>query len=121
MALSEKVRKEEDRKLIIAVDFDHTLFNEDKLIPGAKEAMQQLWGDGHYIMIYSCNNKQWIEKLMEKHDIPYHEIYGKEGGKPVCDCYIDDRGIGFTGDWVAATREVYDIENRRDKIKALTP
>ena len=87
------------KKLTIAIDFDHTLVDHDTPLPGAKEAMQKLWGEGHYIMIYSCNNKDWIERILNKYDIPFHEIYGKEGGKPACDCYIDDKAVNFNGDW----------------------
>jgi hydroxymethylpyrimidine pyrophosphatase-like HAD family hydrolase len=105
--------------MTIAVDFDHTLIQNDKPLPGAREAMQKLWELGHYILIYSCNTKEYIERTLNRYDIPYHEIYGNKGGKPVCAVYIDDRAVGYAGDWMATLTEALNIEKRREKIKEL--
>ena len=103
---------------IVAVDFDHTLVNNDQPMPGAKEAMHLLLDKGYKILVFSCNNRGWIEKVLNKHEIPYSWIYSSSegGGKPVCDAYIDDRGVGFTGDWSKAVEEVLNIEQRRAGI-----
>lgn len=105
--------------MLIAVDFDHTLVCLDKPIPGAKEAMQKLKDMGHNILIHSCNNPEWIRKVLSNNEIPYDYIWGDsehDKGKPVCAAYIDDRGIGFDGDWDKAIQEVEEMENRRKKI-----
>jgi len=85
--------------MFIGVDFDGTLVNHDTALPGARHAMMLLREMGHKIIIHSCNNKQWIEKVCAKNDIPYDYISaaGDQNGKPVCTMYIDDRGFRFTG------------------------
>lgn len=103
--------------MLIAVDFDHTLVNLDKPLPGAREAMEILRREGHKIMIFSCNNEDWIRKVLDNNEIPYDYIY--EGTKPNCGAYIDDRAIGFTGDWDRAVADVARLQERRDRIKLL--
>lgn len=102
----------------IAVDFDHTIVDIDKPLPGAKEALEKLKDMGYAIMIHSCNNKGWIQKVLRDNDIPYDYIWdaSEDKGKPVCVAYIDDRGVGFNGDWNDAVKQVEDIENRRANI-----
>jgi hypothetical protein len=47
--------------------------------------------------------------VLNTHEIPYDYIWDSSSdvGKPVCDWYVDDRAIGFRGDWQAVLREVY--------------
>ena len=98
----------------IAIDFDHTLVDHDKLLPGAKEAVWKLKEAGHYILIHSCNTKGWIEKVLNDNDVPYDYIWSKEDmGKPVCACYIDDRAIHFNGNWKEALDEVEKVRQLR--------
>jgi hypothetical protein len=98
----------------IAVDFDYTLVRGDKPIPGAKEAMQSLKDNGYVIYIHSCNNRQWIERILNTHEIPYDYIWDSahDIGKPICDWYVDDRAIGFRGDWKAVLEEIYGEDAR---------
>jgi hypothetical protein len=105
----------------IAVDFDHTLIDFDKPLPGAKEAMQKLHELGYHIMIYSCNGYEWIQKVLNTHEIYYDTIYDNASGngKPAVFAYVDDRGIGFNGDWTQAVEEIENLEKRRAKIKEL--
>lgn len=102
----------------IAVDFDHTLVEIDTPIPGAKQAMEQLQALGYSIMIHSCNNREWIQKVLRANDIPYDYIWdpSEDKGKPVCIAYIDDRGIGFTGDWSKVISDILNMEQRREAI-----
>ena len=98
----------------VAVDFDGTLVYGDKLISGAKEAMQSLRDAGYVIYIFSCNGHDWIQKVLNKHEVPYDYIYDSERnvGKPICDWYIDDRAIGFRGNWKAVLEELYGADAR---------
>jgi len=102
----------------IAVDFDHTLVELDTPLPGAKQAMERLKDLGYAIMIHSCNNKGWIEKVLRANDIPYDYIWNpaEDTGKPACDAYVDDRGVGFTGDWNKVIDEIVNMEKRREAI-----
>lgn len=104
--------------MLIGVDFDHTIVDNDKPLPGAKAALQKLREDGHKILIHSCNNYDWILKVLNNHEIPYDYIWdsGHDIGKPVCDCYIDDRAIGFRGDWKQTIVEVEKIGQARRKV-----
>ena len=102
----------------VCIDFDHTLVDHDVMLPGAKEAVARLKEAGYAIMIHSCNSKHWIEKVLRDNDVHFDHIWDGNG-KPAVDAYIDDRGVGFDGDWVKATDEVFNMEKRRDKIKRI--
>jgi hypothetical protein len=95
---------------LIAVDFDHVLRKaDDSPCEGAKHGISCLREAGHKIMIYSCNNPEFIEQWLNNQDIRYDfmwqgsvDRYGKiTGFKPVADLYIDDRGYHFPmdGSW----------------------
>lgn len=91
--------------MLIAIDFDGTIVNGDKPLPGAREAINNMREQGHYVMIFSCNNTEWIKRVCRENDIRYDEVC--EGTKkPIAHVYIDDRAIAFRGDWEAAQREV---------------
>lgn len=94
--------------MVIAIDFDGTIVNGTRPLPGAREAINILREKGHEIIIFSCNGKDWIKSILENNDIRYDWI--SEGTqKPVAHVYIDDRGIGFRGDWEATLKEVETI------------
>lgn len=93
---------------LICVDFDHTLVEGDQPIPGAREAINILREAGHKIMIYSANNRAWIETTLNNADIRYDSIWTGQG-KPLCDLYVDDKSYHFKGDW---SNEVNDVLNR---------
>lgn len=100
---------------LIAVDLDGTLVNGSAAITGAREAMNILREHGHKIMIFSCNSVDWVKKVLANNDIRYDSIYGdtyKDGKKPICDLYIDDRGYHFKGDWIG---ELHKILKRVEK------
>lgn len=101
---------------LIACDFDHTINRNDSKLPderyskpyeGAKDALIKLREDGHKVMIFSCNNPKWIKEWLDHWEIPFDYIW--EGAKPVCDAYIDDRGVGFRGDWKATLKDVNEL------------
>lgn len=90
--------------MTILVDLDGVICSEEKTferslakpIPGAREALTSLEGEGHTLVIYTA--RSWSElkmtqKWLEDHAIPFHGI---QMGKPVADQIIDDRAIRFT-------------------------
>lgn len=103
----------------IAVDFDHTIKNDgDAVLPGAITALQTLRDAGFSILIHSCNDPEWIRLFLNNHTVPYDDIW--EGhGKPICFAYVDDRGVGFDGDWDKVLTDIAGIEDRRTHIKGL--
>jgi len=108
---------------LIAVDFDNTINNNFDIKPGerfskpfpdAANILQAFRADGHRIMIYSCNRQKWVEEWMNHWNLPYDYIW--EGEKPICDVYIDDRAVGFRGDWVQTYKDVNEILEARGAI-----
>lgn len=90
---------------LVCLDFDGTLINGDKPLPGAREAVNQLREAGHRIIIYSANDPTWIERVLNNADIRYDRIWN-EMGKPPHDLLVDDKGYHFRGSWA---QELPDI------------
>ncbi|HVI39171.1 MAG TPA: hypothetical protein VM577_00795, partial [Anaerovoracaceae bacterium] len=103
---------------------DHTLVEGKDARPYAKEAINILREAGYKIIIHSCNNKSWIEKVLNDNDIRYDYIWCAESvdkpttfrndAKPVADLYIDDRGYHFRGNW---EKELPEILSRLETYK----
>lgn len=91
--------------MTLGIDFDGTIVHGDTPITGAKEALQRLHDEGHYILIHSCNNWEWIHRVLNNNDLYYDSIW-IDKGKPVCDYYIDDRAIRFKNDWADMLEEI---------------
>lgn len=77
------------------------------IIPGAKEKIEALRKNGHYVILYTsrhmktCNGNVGLvmEKVghitlswLKKHNVSYDEIHF---GKPWADIYIDDNALRF--------------------------
>lgn len=93
--------------MLIAVDLDHTLVNGSEPIEGARKALGILKEKGYRILIHTCNNPEWAEKVLRNNDIWFDSIWTKQG-KPVADIYLDDHGLRFCGNWEQTLK---DIEN----------
>jgi len=91
----------------LAVDFDETLaknsgypdFTPGEPVEGAVEAMKKLNNLGWKIIIHTA--RHWsdysgIENWLNFYKIPFRRIVC---GKLMARYYIDDRAIGFRGDW----------------------
>lgn len=115
--------------MIIAVDFDGTLFRDafpavGEVMPGAVDAMRALHRAGHYIIIWTCRHGDRLLdaiNALTAHGIPFDRVndhnpdnvakYGGESGKKVyAHIYIDDRNLGGFPGWAAATRMIADKE-----------
>jgi capsule biosynthesis phosphatase len=83
-------------------------------LPGAVEKLSEIKSAGHYIILSTARNMATQESnlgrvlknvgkitldWLEKHQIPYDEIYF---GKPNADLYIDDRALRFE-QWESVT------------------
>ena len=91
--------------MTLAIDFDMVLHQKDKPvpgrkmglpIPGAKEALVRLMREGHTVIIHSCFRAEPIAAWMAYYEIPYSTIW-QSPGKPNADCFLDDKGVRFTG------------------------
>ncbi len=89
--------------LQIIIDLDGTICTEEKTfsrslakpLPNAIKTINNLYKDGHTIIIYSA--RTWAEfemttNWLKKYKIKYHQLML---GKPVGDVWIDDRAIEF--------------------------
>jgi hypothetical protein len=105
---------------IICLDFDGVInlykgwrnegFNvilDNCVVKGTKEAIEKLRKD-HLVIIHStrCSHrggKRAIKKWLKRHKIKVDKVCVN---KPLADIYIDDRAIGFDGDWKKMLRKV---------------
>ena len=110
--------------MIISIDFDRTIADTDNPpkghkigppFPGAKEAINTFVEAGHKIIIHSCRANDGPRSIkvmadyLEYFKVPYHYIWDQIG-KPVCDWYIDEKGIEFKNNWDAISRRILDVQ-----------
>ena len=91
--------------------------------PGVKEALLDLQAMGFEIVIHSCRTGiYWkgtadtvnrifhikaIVGFMAEHNLYYDELLTDINmDKPIADFYIDDRGVGYKGNWNEVVREI---------------
>jgi len=107
--------KEKGGDIWIGIDADGTIFDVatfpfvGRLIEGSREGINYLRRKGYKIMIWSSRNSCYNTPVMRRvamgllkialdlHQIDYDLLDMGECGKTVCDYYIDDRAIRFTG------------------------
>jgi len=88
-----------DGTLAEADELFYTRFHIGKPIPGAKEAVEKLVKKGFTPFIFTCRGPEeedTIKEWLVKNQFPVKEVIC---AKPPAQKYIDDRGIGFDGDW----------------------
>lgn len=108
--------------MIIAIDFDGTICTGkypdiDGLQPYAKENINKLYDDGHYIIIWTCRENEMLLMAINwllDNDIKFHRIndhnpenlakYGGNTRKVYAHLYIDDKQVGGLPRW----DEIYD-------------
>lgn len=92
--------------LWVGMDLDGTLadtkpphFELDKVVEGAREALERITAKGFKIVIYTA--RPWhdynnVEDWLKENQIPFRRIIC---GKPLFKYMVDDRGINFNGNW----------------------
>jgi len=121
--------------MIVAIDFDGTITDDVNgktfnLRPNVLKNLQRLKDMGVEIWIYSTRtNLEQKKKLsemgidcekelfdtLEKYRIPYDKVLMPEdlaNGKPLADVFVDDKAIGFVGDWDKIYQE---LKSRKEK------
>ncbi len=91
----------------IIIDMDGTICSEERTFEralarikdNAKESINQLYEQGHTIIIYSA--RSWAEYRMTEawlteNGIKFHSLVL---GKPIGDVWIDDRAMEFKNNW----------------------
>lgn len=103
----------------IGIDFDHTLWDNDKDAPmeGVRDAIDEFRSRGYKVLVHSCNRPEFIKGRLLDAGIVVDGVWGEapfdHGVKPVCAVYIDDRGVGFRGDWAETTRQALELVGER--------
>lgn len=103
----------------IVIDMDGTICSEEKTYSrslakvhqDAVESINNLYDEGHIILIYSARSWQeyeMTEHWLKTHNIRYHQLIM---GKPIGDLWIDDRAIEFKN-WKTALKK---IEHKKRK------
>lgn len=113
--------------MIIAIDFDGTICRDQYpdiggLQPYAKDTINKLYDEGHYIIIWTCRENallldaiNWLlDNGVRFHRVNAHnpdniERYGGNTRKVSADMYIDDRQIGGLPTW----NQIYKIINQK--------
>ena len=97
----------------IVIDIDGTICTEErtfersmaKLLPGARDSVQELFNAGHTIILYTArgwNEYNMTKDWLDQNNVPFHQlVMGKPGG----DVWIDDRAIKFTT-WPKVLKEL---------------
>lgn len=111
--------------MTIAVDFDGTLHTGaypsiGDMRPGAREYMQKLKEDGHFLILWTCREGQvLIDAInwMLEQGIPFDRVndhepknkakYGGTTRKVYADLYIDDKQVGGLPTWEEIYRYVH--------------
>jgi hypothetical protein len=110
---------------VIAVDFDSTIvrwavldYEHKRALPGAAPAIRELKKRGYKIVIHTSRlsstwcrkagesvkeQRAFVAETLDRLGIPYDKITAE---KLPCEWYIDDRAIGFRGDWNAVMQEI---------------
>lgn len=85
---------------VIAIDWDNTLMSGKDWLRGAQDSIKRLRELDHKVVIWSCNNPNWIRKNLIEEGIVVDDVWD-DRGKPLADLYIDDKGYRFpyNGDW----------------------
>lgn len=120
--------------MIIAIDFDGTICrgeypNIDGLQPFAKETINRLHDDGHYIIIWTCRENEKLLKAVNwllENGVKFDRVndhqpdnlaqYGGNTRKVYANLYIDDKQVGGLPPW----DKIYDhVRELIDKWKKL--
>lgn len=114
-------------KLTLGIDFDDTIVNTQwptikGLRNGAKEAINKLHEDGHYIIINTCrweNQQHEAEVFLYEQGIRYNAInrhnpsamllYGNDTRKIWADIYIDDKNLESVMNGLPEWSEIYQM------------
>ena len=120
--------------MIIAIDFDGTIVQNEfprigTLLPLAKESINRLCQDGHYIIIWTCRCGDQLTDMVNfllQNDIRFHRIndnepeqtakYNSNSRKIYAHAYIDDKSIACPKtdnniiDWLNIYQQILQIE-----------
>jgi len=122
--------------MILAIDFDGTICRGkypsiEGLQPYAKETINKLFDNGHYLIINTCRSgNQLLEAInwMLQQGIKFHRVndnhpeqtalYNNNSRKIYAHLYIDDKNLGGFPGWLQASEQIEQIESDYQQNKA---
>lgn len=101
---------------IIAVDFDGVISEKGRVMPMAREGLQELIDRGYRVIVHTLrartvNGRAHVIEWLNAYDLPYHDVTAV---KPPALAFIDDKAIHFTN-WT----EVLKVVDLRDPLSML--
>lgn len=113
---------------VLAIDFDGVLGQydgwkgEDVLgdpITGAYDFVENIRTvHGWRVIVFSTRSAESLRRWAEEHGFTF-DGYNENpffdrtsSGKPIANAYLDDRGVHFDGNWVAALEHVVALGNQ---------
>jgi len=115
--------------MIVAIDFDGTIIhgafpNIDGLIKGAKEYINYLYDEGHYIIINTCRSGEQLLNAINyllQQGVKFHRVndnepensakYKSNSRKIYAHVYVDDKQVGGLPSWY----DIYMHIKEKDK------
>ncbi|GAB6010819.1 hypothetical protein [Viscerimonas tarda] len=120
--------------MIIAIDFDGTICRGkypaiDGLQPYAKDVINRLYDEGHYIIIWTCRGDDCLLNAINyllAQGVKFHRIndhhpatveqYGNNSRKVYAHLYIDDKQVGGLPAWT----DIYEwVRKKEEEYKQL--
>lgn len=117
------------KQLRLAIDFDDTIVeslypNIGELRKDAKEIINKLYEEGHYIIINTCRAEDYelmAEQFLNQHQIHFHKMnanraqdilfFGMDCRKISADVYIDDKNLMSLISGMPPWKEIYKFIN----------
>ena len=120
-----------ERKFVVAIDVDGTILEHKfpdlgKLLPDAKEVINDLYDEGCYIIIWTCRSGfelNEIRTFLDYSCIKYHAVntnapFDMIGFMPspkiFYDLIIDDKNLGGLPDWKTIYKMVIEAKKKFD-------
>lgn len=76
-------------------------------IPGAVKAVRDLKSMGNQIIIFTVRgDSKHVRDWLQYYNVPFDSVTNV---KPPADVFIDDRAVGFRGDWEATMKDVFEL------------
>lgn len=103
---------------VIAVDIDDTVISSDgwpnyenpRVLPGAIEALEKIHEAGYQVDFFTARHTKFYDLTKKQLDDLCFKYRRLVTSKPLYDYFVDDRAIGFEGDWSVALKKILEVK-----------